>query len=57
MITIESICEKLGFDPRIGPKNVPVNNHEDDSIPSPYASLTLEEFDFLRPYIEARSKK
>ncbi len=47
MITLESITEKLGFDPRKGPPTREISDYEDDSVPSPYASLTLEEFIWL----------
>ena len=47
MISLKSITEKLGFDPRILYKNKNISDYEDDSKPSPYAKLTLEEFLWL----------
>ena len=46
MITLESITKKLGFDPRHPPEHRP-SKYEDDSMPSPYAVLTLEEMSWL----------
>ena len=50
MITIESIIEKLGFDPR---EKVPEGPNKDewvidDSKPNPFSVLTREESKFLR---------
>lgn len=50
-LTYESICEKLGFDPMVNPPERKYNGHEDDTEPSPYAVLTLEESNFLMPYM------
>ena len=55
-ITYEGICKKLGFDPL---KDYPrkQNNEEsswliDDSKQSPFASLSLDELDFLAEYYQ-----
>lgn len=45
-ITYESIVQKLGFDP-MDPPEPEFHGHEDDSIPNPYAVLTLEEEEFI----------
>lgn len=45
-ITYESIVQKLGFDP-LNPPEPEFHGHEDDSIPNPYAVLTLEEEEFI----------
>ena len=50
-ITYESICEKLGFDPLVNPPIPVFNGHEDDSQPNPYSVLSIEESNFLMPYI------
>ena len=49
-ITYEGICEKLGFDP-LNPPTPVYKGHEDDSQPNPYSVLTLEEEEFLIPYV------
>lgn len=50
-ITMESIAEKLGFDPLNPPIRIPKNLDEelyiDDNTPSPYSVLTDEESTFL----------
>lgn len=54
MITIETIREKLGFDPLAWkPEH---KGHEDDSIESPFSVLTDEESDFLDSYFEENRK-
>ena len=44
-ITYESICEKLGFD--VDTYDPPLSDTEDDSMVSPFRSLSLEELNFL----------
>ena len=59
-ITYESICQKLGFDPVKG--EYPQKNEKkdswliDDSKKSPYASLSLDELDFLTEYYQKHKK-
>lgn len=59
MITYESICEKLGFDPILGNTNIYDNlpNYECDSWVSPFSVLTEEELDFLYDYWIVKRKK
>ncbi len=44
-ITYESICEKLGFD--VDTYEPTLSDTEDDSMESPFRSLSLEELNFL----------
>lgn len=48
-VTYESICEKLGFDPRSYKPDV--SDYEDDSKVNPFSILTDEESEFLYGYI------
>ena len=54
MITYESICEKLEFDPIWGTTDIYDNlpDHEDDTFISPFSRLTFEESMFLAEYWE-----
>lgn len=59
MITYESVCEKLGFDPITDDidffDNLP--DHEDDSRESPFSILTQDELRvFTRHLIQNRDK-
>lgn len=53
MITYESICEKLGFDPIVDDveyfMNIP--DHEDDSRVSPFRILSLDELRVLTKHL------
>ena len=53
MITYESICKKLGFDPSVDDigyfRNIP--DHEDDSRVSPFSVLSLEELQVLTEHL------
>lgn len=49
-ITYESICEKLGFD--VDTYDPPLSDTEDDSMVSPFRSLSLVELNFLTNRIE-----
>lgn len=53
MITYESVCKKLGFDPIVDAveffMNIP--DHEDDSRVSPGSILTQEELDVLTEHL------
>lgn len=53
MITYESVCKKLGFDPIVDDveffMNIP--DHEDDSRVSPGSILTQEESDVLTEHL------
>ena len=53
MITYESCCKKLGFDVIADFVDLFPNmpDHEDDSIPSPFAVLTPEELDVYVDYL------
>lgn len=53
-ITYDSICEKLGFEPKEYRYNC--SEHEDDSKKSPLAVLTYEELDFLSDYLINKRK-
>lgn len=48
-ITYESICQKLGFDPMNDTHKYP--SAEDDSVPSRFSVLSLEEHLLLTDYI------
>lgn len=54
-ITYESICEKLGFD--VDTYEPPLSDIEDDSMESPFRSLSLEELSFLTDRIENRKER
>lgn len=63
MITYESVCEKLGFDPLVDDDWMPLQPANtwvhDDSIPSPFShvELTDEEFEvFYKRIIENKDK-
>lgn len=53
MITYESVCKKLGFDPIVDDveffMNIP--DHKDDSRVSPGSILTQEELDVLTEHL------
>ena len=55
-ITWESIISKIGFDPREGFPKRQINNFEDDSQPSLYASLSWQELDWLSQQIMLMKK-
>lgn len=48
-ITYESICQKLGFEPKNYKPEV--SDFEDDSKENPFSVLTDEESDFLYDFI------
>ena len=55
MITYQSICEKLGFDP-IAENEAIYNNtpsYEDDSIENPFSKLSLDEVNYFIAYATA----
>ena len=56
-ITFENICQKLGFNPLTDKQNYKFSGHEDDSKPSRYSVLSLEEIEFLCDYMKANHKK
>ena len=59
MITYESVCEKLGFDPITDDVDIFDNlpDYEDDSGESPFKNLTMEELDvFTKHLIKNRDK-
>lgn len=47
----KEICKKIGFDPLVDGYPFQVSDHEDDRQPSPFASLTMEELDFLYEHV------
>jgi hypothetical protein len=49
-ITYESICEKLGCRPCDVHEHYRYEGHEDDSQPSLFRVLTMDEMDFLLNY-------
>lgn len=49
----KEICKKIGFDPIKDGYPFKISDHEDDRQESPFASLTLEECDFLYHYVNA----
>lgn len=57
MVTLESIIEKLGYDPYY--HSYDVKGYECDNVPSPFVGLTDEELDFVFNYCieEAKKKK
>jgi len=57
MITYESICEKIGFDPIKDKYNFVYKGHEDDSQPSPFACLSSEELEFITDYLIAHKEQ
>lgn len=52
-ITYESICQKLGFDPMVDKQKY--DSAEDDSKPSRFSVLSLEEHLFLMDYINSHN--
>ena len=54
-ITYESICEKLGFD--VDTYKPPMSDTEDDSVESPFRSLSIEELNFLTDRIESNKNE
>ncbi len=46
-ITLQSICQKLGFNPLIQKYDYKCEGHEDDSQKSPFSVLTFEENEFM----------
>lgn len=56
-MTYEAICKKIGFDPIVDGYNYNYSDHEDDRHVSPFASLSLEELDFLADYYKKHRKK
>ena len=59
MITYESVCKKLGFDPIVDDVDFFLNipDHEDDSRVSPGSILSQEELKvFIKHLIENRDK-
>lgn len=54
-ITYESICEKLGFD--VDTYKPPMSYTEDDSVESPFRSLSIEELNFLTDRIESNKNE
>lgn len=47
MVTIESITEKLGFNPLTYDYVPPDIDYEDDDIPNPLSGLTIEELECI----------
>lgn len=60
MITYEDVCKKLGFDPNKDYTPYAVD-YPDDSVPSPFSILTMEELrvmvDYLIAHRDERLKK
>ena len=52
MINYDSICKKVGFDPMTSNRVNECSDYEDDSKPSPYSVLNLEELNFLIDYLK-----
>ena len=57
MITYDSICKKLGFDPLIDHIVISSATHEDDRVESPFAKLTAEELDILGDHLLRNTDK
>lgn len=57
MITYNDICEKLGFDPITDDIKLHTPSHEDDSVESPFAKLTMEELNVLTKHLMANRDK
>ena len=59
MVTYQSICDKLGFDPITDDieyfTNMP--DHEDDSMVSPFSALSSEQLDVLIEYLVSNRDK
>lgn len=47
MITYKDVCAKLGFDPITDDVEFHTPGHEDDSVGSPFANLSVEELNVL----------
>ena len=57
MITYKDVCVKLGFDPITDDVELHTPGHEDDSVESPFAKLSVEELNVLTNHLIANRDK
>lgn len=57
MITYKDVCVKLGFDPITDDVELHTPGHENDSVESPFAKLSVDELNVLVKHLIANRDK